>query len=238
MADGLANPVTLSYTGDATGGPTSFNGRTNVSTPLTLANTAVTPGTYGSSQLIPVITFDSKGRATAASNVVPSPSIVFVQTQAVTVSNTAVETTLLGTGVGSFTVDPNQLQIGSTLSGIALGPHSAVSNPTLQIRAYLNSTLILDTGVINTANSTNATWEFRGIITCLTTGVSGTIEAQGFYLEAGAGSNVFGMVNTGPITIDTTIAQTLNFTATWGTAAMGNSITARIVTLQAFPPPH
>lgn len=65
----LTTARTLSYTGDATGGPTSFDGSANISTALTLANTAVTPGTYGDSTHVARITVDAKGRVTAASNV-------------------------------------------------------------------------------------------------------------------------------------------------------------------------
>ena len=54
----LARPRTFSYTGDATGGPTSFNGSANVSTTLTLAN-VVTAGTNTK------ITYNAKGLVTA-----------------------------------------------------------------------------------------------------------------------------------------------------------------------------
>lgn len=69
MADGLANPVTLTYTGDASGGPSTFDGRSNVSTALTLSASGVTAGTYGDTHHSVSITFDAKGRATAASAV-------------------------------------------------------------------------------------------------------------------------------------------------------------------------
>lgn len=59
----LATPRTFSYTGDATGGPTSFDGSANVSTPLTLAGVG-TAGTYGDSTHVPVFTTDAKGRVT------------------------------------------------------------------------------------------------------------------------------------------------------------------------------
>ncbi len=65
----LARPRTFTYTGDATGGPTSFNGSANVSTALTLANTAVTPGTYGDGTHVGQFTVDGKGRLTFAQNV-------------------------------------------------------------------------------------------------------------------------------------------------------------------------
>ena len=56
------------YSGDAT---TSANGTT-----ITLANTGVTAGTYGSASVVPVITIDSKGRITSAGTAsIPSSSL-------------------------------------------------------------------------------------------------------------------------------------------------------------------
>jgi hypothetical protein len=56
---------TLSFTGDVTGS-SSVNGSANVATAMTLANSGVTAGTYGSATLVPVVTVDAKGRVTSA----------------------------------------------------------------------------------------------------------------------------------------------------------------------------
>lgn len=57
---------TLSFTGDATGSM-SVDGSANASAALTLANSGVTSGSYGSASAVPVITVDAQGRITAAS---------------------------------------------------------------------------------------------------------------------------------------------------------------------------
>jgi hypothetical protein len=56
-------------TGDVTAGP----GTGSVAT--TLASSGVTPGTYGSASLIPVITTDAKGRVTAVTTAAPATSV-------------------------------------------------------------------------------------------------------------------------------------------------------------------
>lgn len=67
-ATALQTARTISISGDATWTVT-FDGTANVTAALTLANSGVTAGSYGTASSVPQITFDAKGRATAASNV-------------------------------------------------------------------------------------------------------------------------------------------------------------------------
>ena len=63
----LTTSRTIELTGDVTGSA-SFNGGANATVSSTLANTAVTPDTYGSASAVGTVTVDSKGRVTGASN--------------------------------------------------------------------------------------------------------------------------------------------------------------------------
>jgi len=88
----LQTARTISITGDATWSVT-FNGGANVTSALTLANSGVTAGSYGLAGSVPQITFDSKGRATAAANVA-----IAITASQVTNFNSAVQSVIDSTG--------------------------------------------------------------------------------------------------------------------------------------------
>lgn len=167
----LATARTIAASGDATWS-VSFDGTTNVSSALTLANSGVTANTYGSSTNVPVITVDAKGRITTATTTPVSIPIGYTGSQGVGftgsagsqgatgftgskgVVNSSDVTTALGYtpvqqggGTGQGT---NKVYIGYTGSNNTLGLQVDVTN-------FASSWPINVTGNANTATYVSAT---------------------------------------------------------------------------------
>jgi hypothetical protein len=178
---------------------------------------------YGASRLH----FYTNGEDTTAS------LTSYTQTTTKTVANTAAETTLLTSGTGTLTIPANFLSAGKTIRINVLGTYSDTANPTMNIKVYLGATVVMTTGAITSNNATNQTFEVRGVITCYTTGVSGTVWGQGYLVQtAAASTGRFSMANTAATTIDTTASNTINVSVKWGSASASNTITTSVVTVE------
>ena len=95
----LTGNQSITVSGDATG-----SGTTAIT--LTLANTAVTPGTYGSTTLVPVVTVDSKGRITSVTTAAISGSLTFtgdVTGSGTTGTSTGLTLAASGVTAGTYT---------------------------------------------------------------------------------------------------------------------------------------
>ena len=160
-----------------------------------------------------------------------------IETQVVdvAVANTTTETTLLSTtsSVGTYTLPSNFFKTGRSIIFRAYGKHSTTASPNLTMRFKLGSTTVCTTGAHAMHNDTNSLWEIYVVLTCRTTGASGTVYAQGYFRDFGTAGDTVQMVNTATTTIDTTSSLAVNLTAQWGTASASNTITCTNAILEA-----
>jgi hypothetical protein len=153
--------------------------------------------------------------------------IRFAQTATVTVASTAAETTLVGAGEGSLTLNAGSTLIGKTFKIKGAGIFSNTGTPTLDIKVKLGAVTLLDTGAITTVTTASGRlFLFEGIVTVRTVGASGTAFAQGLFVETlatGVSLN-YPMVNASTSAIDTTAELAFNVTAQWGASSASNTI--------------
>ena len=155
---------------------------------------------------------------------------LFAQTALGTViTDTIVETSLEGPGVGSLSVPPNFFKVGDSFVAKMCGYVSAANGDTIHIRVKSDGTTIADAGVFAMKITTNKYFELVIDFTVTKIGGPGVAElfVNGQYMynhnAAGeiAGNNFALISNT---TFDTTVLNALSITAQWGLAKAANSI--------------
>lgn len=162
---------------------------------------------------------------------------LFTQTAASTpVVNTIVETTILNGGVGTMTVPSNGFQVGDSFSASLSGLLSSNNNDTLRIRVKAGLVELGDSGIITLPSITNKFFDLKLHFTIRTVGVPGvaSIATSGqFTYSKNAGNAFEGMdfVSINNTTFDTTINNTIDITAEWGTASLSNSISTELFVL-------
>ena len=155
---------------------------------------------------------------------------LFAQTALSTpITNTIVETSLVGTGVGGLSVPSNGFQIGDSFMAKMCGNLSCANNETLHIRVKSNGVTIADAGVVILSLAVNQHFELIIDFTITKLGGPGVSElfVNGQFLyNKDANTNLDG-VNFALIsntTFDTTTLNALSITAQWGLAKAANSI--------------
>jgi len=163
---------------------------------------------------------------------------LFAQTADSTpVTNTTIETTIVGPGVGALTVPANAFSIGDSFICLLDGSVTCGSSATLHIHVKtLTGTLLADTGIIDMAATTAQPWIMNLYFTIRTLGTTGvaSISSGGLFSYIRNGGTQFeGYVlsNVNNTTFDTTVDNTLVVTAQWNTATTGSSIVSKNFTL-------
>lgn len=164
--------------------------------------------------------------------------IIFTQTADETIANSVAETSILGTGVGTVTLPANFFVAGKTIRVRVRGHISDTGSPTVQVKAKLGSTTILDSTAITLLGSAlaNDYFEIEFGITCRTTGGTGTVQGSGtvLYDKGSQSANAISLVNTSATTIDTTASQAIGVTFQWGTADAANTITSQLTSIEVL----
>ena len=144
-----------------------------------------------------------------------------------TVSNSTTETTF----ASNVVIPANNCQVGKSYQIIARGVYgSAASAPTLRLRVKADTTNLLSSSLVATNNSlTDRQWSVTADMTCITTGGSGSVEAQGTLTLATTANAATQreLSNTSTVTLDTTTSHAIQLSAQFGTADPSNTITLR-----------
>ena len=154
---------------------------------------------------------------------------LYRSTASASVTNTTNETSIIASGVGGTIMPANFFIAGRTLFVQAFG-HFANTGGAVSgtFKLKIGSTTVIDT-TVNTILGLSGTrgWRFMGVVTCRTTGSSGTFMSQGFLRYNYTSSAVSGQdaPNTSTATVNTTIAQQLDITYTWAVANASNTLT-------------
>jgi hypothetical protein len=162
---------------------------------------------------------------------------LFSQTTSSTpIANTTTESSLIGIGIGSLSVPANAFKVGDSYHAKLIGHISCNSAATLRLKIKAGSLVLADTGIIDLDTITNRHWEINVYFTIREIGGAGTASiASGgiFSYTKNSGLNFegtnFSIINGD--TFDTTISNTLDVTAQWGSANVADSIYSEIFTL-------
>jgi len=153
------------------------------------------------------------------------------------ITNTTIENSLIGSGIGSLSVPEDSFNIGDSFRLVIGGLISNGNNETLRIQLKSGSVILANSGLkqIKTSNI-NDVYKIEVDFTIRNIGVSGvaSILTLGTFatLSKNGGDFVgFSFETTNDTTFDTTILNTLDVTAQWGNSSVNNSINSRLFTL-------
>jgi hypothetical protein len=174
---------------------------------------------------------------------IPGPSAttnvgLFAQTANSTlITNTTTQTSLINGGVGSLSIPANGFKVGDSFRAVFGGVINAQNNQTIRIRVVVGGVVLLDSLAQNLGSSViNDVWSLNIDFTIRSIGgpgVASIVTLGSFHYTKTNNASVqgFGFNIVNNTTFNTTIPTTLDVTAQWGAANVGNSIYSDIFVL-------
>ena len=156
------------------------------------------------------------------------------------VVNTLVETSILGSGLGTLSVPANTFLVGDTFHLKMCGNLNAQNNAKITIRLHANGIDIGSTGLLTLVATTSKIWELTADFTIRAIGGAGVgiLATNGNFNYKGNASSSFEGINFSNLdttTFDTTIINIFDVVAQWGTANVLNSInTTQVILTKTF----
>lgn len=153
---------------------------------------------------------------------------LYSQTAQSSVINTALEQSIIGTGVGSLSVPANTFTVGDGYHAKIGGKLNATGGGTrteIIIRVKAGSTVLATTGIFDLDNATDQGWECELDFTIQAIGASGSINTNGNFAYTKDGRReVYGYIFQDTQAIDTTVNNTLDITVEYNTINAGDDI--------------
>jgi hypothetical protein len=164
-------------------------------------------------------------RSTGTSSTWATPQILgfYSQTSPVTVVSTAVQTSIIGAGVGSLSVPANYFTAGMGFTYRTGGLFGALNNATIRFR-LTNSGTLFDSGLLQFSPSIASGRPWNIDVTFIYIGGTTMITNFNFQYNNGSDARGFTAQNTNN-TFNPAIVNTLDFTAQWGASSASNTIT-------------
>lgn len=167
----------------------------------------------------------------------PAGTTLVYSNTTVPAGNTVTNTTLETFFTSAYTIPANTLAAGMAIRVKLFGVYSTgLVAPSLTLKIYFGSTLMIASGALTTiASITNDGWSAEGLFIVQTIGATGSVEAQGWseFSTAATTALLSNMDNAAPITVNTTINETVQTSVQWGgTVNASDTITLREITIE------
>jgi hypothetical protein len=148
--------------------------------------------------------------------------VIYVQTSVTSYTSGGAAASVMGSGVGSFTLPAGFLQVGTVLEVEVFITYTSSSsaggyvNPSMGLGSSLTSGMPL---TVSASATLGCVWN-RALMTCTATGTSGTVQVQQVGMSSkSSGSNpTMAMSCSSPLTVNTTAAQSVALTLQNSTA--------------------
>jgi len=220
-ADGLSSAVTVAISGDATGSATFQDAGDTATISTTLAtvmgsgNAATTPGSFGSSTLVPVVKVNAKGLVTQIDTASISTSLT-IQSDDAADNVVALATDKLkllgGTNITSTnTADDVTFNLNSTLTGLTSVTSTTLTDgtATLNSGALSGATTVTASGAVTGGSLTDGTATMTG---GALTGLTGALTTAGA-VTGGSITDGTATLSSGALSGATTVTASGNVTA-------------------------